>query len=546
MRRDLTQRFIGNSLKQSHSVGITSTKDELSTNTIAYSLFPSSPEDPSYSPPFKYLSSLLNFLSEHLFSALPTSERTSFLQSLSSPLTDSILQNLLLPSIPSSAEALRNYLDFLQDAVEFERSGIVDILDKTREREVASWAENISQHYSRRRRTELLATARVIILNIESATEAQLTRVEVESEDQSVVEDVPKTEGTDDIAVDADAWDLDDDVPVDNDELATKEQPRAIEPESVELHQADVNDPSDAWGWDDDEQNPEENTVATESDENHHTDSTKSIEESDQPAWDAWNEPEAGPLSPATQPKQAKRLEKFSLKHKIGQSGNVDSNLSTSSYQSDAESLSHVTFASAARSSIAHDPASIFSPSTVSQTPVATIEKETYQITGCAKEIIGFIDNILLEGDELAHSTVFDDFLAKLALSSSVFDTATNSGNLIKSTALSVLELHRALYPVFHEKQLDSSLARSMLFANDCNYLNQEVLKRISNGRTLDTELKQGLQEVSEEFLYLAEEWTQTTVVCRHIFVWKSADIGIVATSTGTIQGCPLTSKRIC
>ena len=259
LRQNLIHNFIESALKQPRSVEVTSGPDEHGTPTITFSLYPSSIGDPSYMPPFEYLSTLLNHLSENLFQALPPSEQKSFPSSLGLPITKATLERVLEPSIPNSSKSIPEFLDLVAEAIGFENDYILGSLDAGGEREVRVWAENVGKHYSRKRRNDILQAARALIMDRSVAVEGELSYVELvdtsadplKDEEEKVVE-----QRKDD--VDADAWELEDEqVDAENASASTSKETNAsvAQTQSSEAQNEEVvdDDTADAWDLDDEE-----------------------------------------------------------------------------------------------------------------------------------------------------------------------------------------------------------------------------------------------------------------------------------------------------
>ncbi|CCA66727.1 hypothetical protein PIIN_00408 [Serendipita indica DSM 11827] len=85
---------------------------------------------------------------------------------------------------------------------------------------------------------------------------------------------------------------------------------------------------------------------------------------------------------------------------------------------------------------------------------------ETYQVSNVAKEISELAHKILSEGISLLHTRLF----AEQGF------TSTRASLLMPSTP-SVVDLFRALYPVLHSEESQSSLASRLRYSNDCQYL---------------------------------------------------------------------------
>lgn len=244
-----------------------------------------------------YLRNLFDFLSTNLFSALPPSVYDSFPRSLCRPTVTAILKEILVPHLPSSLDSMHPFLALVADAVQFEQEYIINVLrdDERGEREIKAWADNVPSHYGRKRRTDLLASTRTLIISASPDNE-QVFRVELPKEMQEGVQpDVIAVQGnidtseksasrlqneveTDDswgdgynpqpsagepqaseenVDADENGWDFDDDAETAVEDLPPEGQNPVAK--SMEEHstsngngnaETTADDPSDAWGWD--------------------------------------------------------------------------------------------------------------------------------------------------------------------------------------------------------------------------------------------------------------------------------------------------------
>ena len=329
------------------------------------------------------------------------------------------------------------------------------------EREIKAWADGIVGHYERKRRTEVLAKARQVIIGLESEGETFLAEVKVE---ESEVDIIPVQEG------DGDVWELDEggknvngkknheDVSGEENGWNFGEEEGLINapaaaPESAVLSPL-ADDPADAWEW-----NDEEESIVTEEDD----------------PWAAQID-EPAPAPPPSIPKPATRLEKHSAK---GKTNGVSPSPSTAT----------------------HTPAKILEKGALPPSQLAIKQappKETYLVSGRTQVIIRLVEDVISEAREFASSTLFP---------SSV------QGTLISRSALSILDLYRALYPAIFHSALASELA--MRFSNDCLYLSEEAV-RISTAGDIDGVFKDKLQSCKDSLKILGESWYLDTVVSCH------------------------------
>jgi centromere/kinetochore protein ZW10 len=211
----------------------------------------------SQSHPFDSLRTLVSFLSQNLIAVLPTTLGSQFSSQLFQYLSTSILTLLLKPSIPNSQDSLPSFLSLATEAVNFE-SELAELGARTKD--VTEWAVSLPTHYERKRRQDILETARRLV---ESRVEADKEGVRIELE-ESVPEPTtaegkkpeasPFVSGSslpdsDNAFASAgeDAWGFEEEV---EPEPPTKEVKAETDPEPE----------ADGWGWD--ESAPNDNNPA--------------------------------------------------------------------------------------------------------------------------------------------------------------------------------------------------------------------------------------------------------------------------------------------
>jgi centromere/kinetochore protein ZW10 len=127
--------------------------------------------------------------------------------------------------------------------------------------------------------------------------------------------------------------------------------------------------------------------------------------------------------------------------------------------------------------------------------------KETYLVSDRTKNIIGLVKDAIHEGQEFASSQLF---------TSSVSSSAP--GALILQSALSILDLYRALYPVVFGAHLTLSSELALRFSNDCLYLSRETSKL--QNTTLDhNPPNPDLENVKNNLTILGDSWFEDTIV---------------------------------
>ncbi|KAK0466988.1 Centromere/kinetochore Zw10-domain-containing protein [Desarmillaria tabescens] len=436
LRRDLTTYYVDRILQEDISVTI-------SSNEI--SCVHSSGENKIDS-----LSNVFSFLATHLFSSLPQPQQVQFPRSLCKPLSLSVLNNLLLPALPSSFKKLPPFLDLVRHAVEFEDKFIIGILGGDQhDNSIHNWADGVAGHYERRRRLQILDAARTLIMSLRNQYDVLTVEVELQTESRQPTV-VPVQADDNPPAGDEDAWGFDD----------GKEETQAEgEVEGLESN-------GDGWGFDD-ELDAESDEGKRENGDNEN-DPGDAWNVSEETAWDdPWgdipaDEP-AAPVPPTQTHEAADALAKAANKGKTSVNGNSP----TSSRKT-------------AATNVPHKPPE-------KRPPKLTLT-ETYLVSGQVMEILKIVEGVLNEGAELATSNIFPP-------------SKSPKGNLLLQTAPSVVDLYKALYPVVFSGELKTALDAPLRFSNDCLYLSQE-LERIDAGAVKDR-----MQESQHRLEILGNSW---------------------------------------
>ncbi|KNZ75119.1 Centromere/kinetochore protein zw10 like protein [Termitomyces sp. J132] len=452
LRRDLTSLFIDILSRQPVLITVSS---EASRHNLV--LNPARSKDETLITRLENLSGFFNFLSSHFFPSLPASQSAPFTRALCKPTTTSVLNNLLIPSLPSSFDLLPPFLELTRQAVAFEDRIIIGLLgNDPNDHPIKSWVEGVSGHYERQRRMDILSRSREIIVTPDDQYDTFLVEVEADVAPMAEPSVVPVQ---DDAPVKDDAWGFDDDITdagadetVDenswgfDDDIPAEPEPKSVTPDVTKeapppkVTNGDVEqepDPSETWGWNEGEDVP----LAEES------------------AWDdPWADPPAAstpdsaadsrppPAPSITSPKVAGGLQKAANK---GKKKHLDGNSSTSSPVITSPQPSVSTTSSpplnkpSSTKSNGHPPlrSATTRPSTIDLQPPL---KETYLASGRSKLIIRQVEDVLAEGKHLASSSIFP--------ASSSTQTSTAVGTTLLLTAPAVLDLHRALYPVKFSK----------------------------------------------------------------------------------------------
>ncbi|KAG5636865.1 hypothetical protein H0H81_006587 [Sphagnurus paluster] len=539
LRRDLTNNFIDFTLRQSTSVIAVSPSPVDGVTEYKLSLVASPPSEEIRSTQLENLFTVFTFLSNHLFSCLPPSQVMLFTRSLCKPITTSLLQNFLIPSLPSSYESLHSFLQVVQEAVAFEDKMIVGLLgNDPNDRPVKAWADGMSGHYERQRRMQILDRSRAITIALGEPSDTIIVEVDVVLEDQPTV--VPVQEEI--ISpVKEDAWGFDDDPSPANDnpgdmfameedgwgfdeDVIPDEPDSTIEPESSSqlirsppvktpevssspeiINGDDEPDPSEAWGWNEDDDLPPAEETAWDDPWGDEPEPLPEPAVLSPPQKLQTPPPPPLPSIPTISVKAATRLEKAANKSKKPQTNGTPLMSSVTPSTISPIPSPFVSYDnSPMHPSVAQEP---IPPSTLhgKRPSVLTMRqpppKETYVASGRTKRIMGLVEAVLAEGQHLARSSLFP--------SSS---SSSSVGTTLLLSAPAILDLHRALYPIKFSKEL-AAPEMGMRYANDCAYLAGEV-ERIKDSLRRDTAAIVGerLRECARHFRVLSESWFQDII----------------------------------
>lgn len=528
-RRDVLANFVDHVLKQPYTVSVETSL----TNEAKLSLIPAPPNNEDLSSRLNNISTILEFLYSRIFPHLPPDEATHLTRSLSKPITTSVLNNLLIPALPSSFGLLPSYLNLLKRAVVFEEKDVSQLLESDQnEGSIKAWSDGVSGHYERRRRIEILELARKEIMEAEDPndtfeafseggpetslpsvipfqTDAEEVQEDAWGLDEPMTADVtngsadswgldePTTSGAEDES--ADGWGFDDGLepepepevktPTDSKATDQKDTPTDTEP-----------DPADAWGWNEEEDLPGDD-----------------IPESS--AWDdPWSdppdtepipkpEPEPTPQSPSVNimsPKAATRLEKLASKKKhVNGNSSVSNSPAPSPLPAPLEP--HVTFTPASPDQPEHNPpkSSRLNPGKRPAAVMTTVApKEMYRVPKRSKRIIKMVEIVIDE--------------SKLFFASNLFGSPSNDqisapGTILLQAACSILDLYQAVYPTKFSEELRSP-ERAMMFSNSCVYMTGAV-QRVEDTIYGQSTLKEKLAECRHQLQVLGESWYEDTMV---------------------------------
>ena len=468
------------------------------------------------------ISHILDFISSHLIPYLPESEGNQFARSLSRPIASSVLNNLLMPSLPSSFGLLPSFLSLLERAVLLEESGISKLLGRLgNEGIIKAWSDAVSGHYERRRRIEILELARKDIVEAGDPKDTfkviiadgglETSRSVIPSQDEDLKDDAwgfdePTTSNP--LTGNTDGWGFDDDInattPVEEKRRAELELEVPMETDEEQDINGDEDvDPADAWGWNEEE----DVTVELPQTEETHVEVVPEDDVWDDP-WsdssevDSQPEPEPPTISPSfTSPKTATRLEKSASKNKKHLNGNSSSTNSPLSSPHNHEIPQRVMVPPPSLS-LQPPPEDVPRAGLVNGThrPIVA-PKEYYQVPTRTKRFMRMVE------------TVIDE--SKLFYASNLFpaskDTVPAPGTILLQSASSILDLYQALYPIKFAKDLELP-ERAMLFSNSCVYMANAVqlIEDTIYGQPI---LKDRLSECRHNLQLLGESWFNETIV---------------------------------
>ncbi|KAJ7066520.1 hypothetical protein C8F01DRAFT_1123579 [Mycena amicta] len=495
LRRDITAHYVDYLLQQPASLSLSSGHGE-----ERLTVFPSPPDASNPIQRLENVAAALNFLSTHFTASLPQSDNVAFSRALCKPVGSSVLSNLLIPSLPSAFEGLAAFLQLADRAVRFEEEHIVQLLGgDQQDRPIKTWVNGMGGHYERRRRMLILESARVIVLAPEVIGQQGKFVVEVINERKAPPPDVVPVQGEE--AMEGDGWGFDaendDGWGFDNDAVPKAEsepQPQP-EPRTEATEEEDVVGADDSWGFDDDDTTP---------DTNGHGDAWGLNDEDSaaDTAWDddPWNDPapaippsKASALAspaPTASPRMATRLEKLANKGKKHLNGN-------SPLASPTPSITTSVPIPAQVNSPVKRPPELTSPL------VAVVPKETYWVTNRMRQIIAIVEDVLAEGQRFATS--------KIIPSESSSSSSTEPGTLVLQSAVSVVDLYRALYPVQFAGRLKTAADAPMQLSNDCLYLSEEI-GRIEKAFVGPQNVQERLVECRDRLKVWGDSWFQDAI----------------------------------
>ncbi|THV02478.1 hypothetical protein K435DRAFT_775475 [Dendrothele bispora CBS 962.96] len=472
LRRDISSHYVDTLLSQPMSVSTVFERAHKLTCT------PSPPNDEVLSTRLDNLSQTLEFLNTHLFTHLPAPQSSAFPTSLCKPISASMLNKLITPSLPKSFNQLQRYLSLVADAVTFENKYLVGTLgNDSRDRPIKAWADEVGGHYERRRRELILDNTRTLILTPDDLARTFEVQVDLPTTESEVIivqtnEDVNGANETSN-----DAWGFDDDA-----------EP---EPEPGPEETAD----DDAWGFDDgdtpgipdEEPAPETNGHEGADDDAWGWNDSEDVAEVEDDPWgdaESTSNSRPPPAPSIKSPKVATKLEKLANKGKKTMNG--------ASPMSPAVKAPPSPIAPTAL----HSASATSAPEKRLPQLDVSSPKETFKVSERMNDILGIVRDVLREAQELIDS--------RLVSPGQVY---SNPGSTLFQTAPAVLDLYRALYPVVFSAQMES-IEGPMRFSNNSLYLSQEVAKIAdTNAGTA----KERLVESSRILKVLGDSWYEDT-----------------------------------
>ena len=483
LRRDIFTHYIDYSLDHPTLLSSSQEPDQLGPFIHRLQRLPSSTNHDA--TPLDNLSCVLEFINDKLFPCLPQAQREVFQKSLVKPLTTSIMTRLLMPSMPSKLDALPAFLELTRNAVDFETKYVAKLLEGDNfEREIRNWVDSVCAHYERGRRQRILNDVRGMILASASRHKDTFSAelVTVTSTPQCSVEPAPtaspatdnwnshdvqslKTDSSSSSIDAGDAWGFDDDIEEPEEPPVTKQ----VSPEKPEP------DPNEAWGWNDELGEDQPDMSAR--------DPTGITPEEpvEDGVWDGDPWADANEVAPPDCPPAAPSM---------------------------SQPLQQAPPASASSSrpqplSNGHPPTNGH-PANGHPKPSQNafhVSKEPYPVSVLIRRIVQVVEDTLHEGKALASSGIF---------SKSSSPTST-PGTLIMQSGALVLDLYCALHPVVAASRLSQPAGR-MQFSNDCYYLSEEIVRILKHEQGLFS-VQERLEECKDDLKVLADSWFYQGIV---------------------------------
>jgi centromere/kinetochore protein ZW10 len=442
-------------------------------------LFPSPPHTEIPSTRLENLTAVLTFLDMYMLPCLPEVQKQLMSRSIYKPIATGVLNHLLIPSLPSSFILLLSFLDLVQDAVDFEGKHLRMFGDVAAERTINTWADGVGGYYERKRRMDVLEKARTIITHAEDDDATFSVEVESEPVAQSVRER-----------------------PAGND--AVDDQARGFDGSGKEGADASVDEAG--WGFDEDADKPESPHERTEALVSTDRDKNPGVDEGPAAAW-GWNDEDSSAAP-----------------------DDVDDGSAWDDPWNDAPAEESVPTVPAIPPKLplngTNPPLSVNTATNPIPPPTPAKPKETYLVSTYVNKLLKTVEDVLEEGKEFASSRIV----------ASNPSSSSSPGSLILQSAISILDLFRALYPV----KFDSILVapeRAMRFSNDCLYLSGQVARFLKQTQNLP-DVSQKLMECKESLQVLGDSWFDDAMVrvCHGIHLSQLL--------TRPFSGVPTTENR--
>ena len=554
--RDLSRHYLDFPLRQPVSVEVSNSASADGTPSVYLSIFPLSPSIDTRRSILFYLKALFDFLNTHLFPSFPGTSAQPLLANLRWAAATGLVNVTIRNALPSNLSDLSDFLEFLDEAVELEKSHLLEetpggVVGPAKTGIVASWAKDVAEHFGEKRQTDHLVAARSLILSnatdplIRVDAPASAVEKSVQVTTQEAGPSIIPVQGGDAEDGEEDAWDFDDATEGGGD---TEVRGSAVLASNKKVEDAE------GWDFDDESGDP---SAAKNSNGAGIDRSSVSSKAQDDSGWDsgwdsAWDDdpvpnekppsPVPSPAAPVKAPRVAKGLEKFTSKTKQKYQGRVSPSPSATSSSRLSTTSSFPASSSTLRTSptpVSPSPSTFSSPRSPLPTsqpgpthkrsngtlaskpapvplsqPTPRKETETYVISGRAQDLIKLIFRILDEGTTVSQSASIFSISCEDAQ-----EAATTASIIIAQAAPAALALFRAVYPVAHASELAHS-TRALRFANECAYVACEVGKGIGKAAEARGGVRDQLKEEAGRLEVLGEWWFDEGIVSRfHVAV---------------------------
>lgn len=544
--RDIGIHYVDFPLQQAVTAEVNDIPAEDGSPSICLSIFPLSPSADARRPTLLYIKTLVNFLDTYLLPAFPSEAASRLIATVRQQLSTGLRDIIIKAALPNSLSGLEEFLDFLKEAIELERSCLLAARPASGfdggNGVVEEWANEVAGHFGRKRKNGLLYDVRQLILSSPGNTTIRVEAPErglksFDAPSNKVPPPVIAVQGGEDVESE-DAWDFDDN----SDNIAVDSEPRGktennedawdFEDDPWEESNGGINDnlvPQDVV----DSSKTSNGSSSTNGNGMDHIsetsgnqdDSTWGLALDDGPvSEDRPPSPSDPPTVAVKVPKVAKGLEKLKSRAKekdrsFGTSSADSSSRLSSSFTS--SNLNQTPFSPGSQSS--SRPTSPFSqpapshkksngtlapkpdPLTLGQ-PTRPKEPETFLISGRAQDLIKHTFRTLDEAASVYNTSVFSISCQDAK------DAAHTAGSIISQAAPSSLALFRAVYPVAHGAELAHS-TQALRFANECAYIAGEIAKGLGKARDGKDGVKEQMEEEINKLEALSSWWFDQGIV---------------------------------